>query len=192
MVMSALGEYIAELGGVPSRREAGTDPASTRREAGTPASISRRELNRIIERHEWFTTARRARALITGEPDPALILPLMFWGGTPPTDLATQDRLSEDMPPPTDSASAEATQSSELSAPPRTPETLSAMDPIDRFIEHGGYRIDPAGEAQEALTDIDIDPEMVSEELAEIYLAQGLTEEAEKIYSILKEGRKFV
>jgi hypothetical protein len=33
--------------------------------------------------------------------------------------------------------------------------------------------------------DVDIDPEMVTEELAGIYLSQGLKAEAEKIYRVL-------
>lgn len=131
--MNALGEYIAGRGEAPSPRE----------------------MNRLVERYEWFTTARRARALATGEADPALALPLMFWPTTVPPAL-------------------------------REPETGPATDLIDRFIEHGGYRIGPKGEACEVEVNVDIDPEMVTEELAEIYRAQGLDGEAEKIYSILK------
>ncbi len=147
--MTALGEYIA-----------GQGSASTRREAGASAAISRRELNRIIERWEWFTAARRARALITGESDPALVLPLMFWGETPAADLATQNAAQN--------------------------ERVAPVDVIDRFIAHGGYRIVPTDEECEVEVDIDIDPQMVTPELAEIYRSQGLLAEAEKIDRILK------
>ncbi len=62
--------------------------------AGRGEALSRRELNRIIDRYGWFTTARRARMLVTGEPDPALILPLMFWATLPPR--AKEDRHCEE------------------------------------------------------------------------------------------------
>ncbi len=139
--MAGLGEYIAGRGEIPSRRE----------------------LNRIIESYEWFTTARRARALLTGEGDPALILPLMFGPTVPPHP-----------------------QEAPLPEKEAQPDGVVSVDVIDRFIEHGGYRIVPADEAPAVDVDIEIDPEMVTEELAEIYRAQGLTEEAEKIYRILK------
>ena len=140
--MTALGEYIAGRGEAPSRRE----------------------LNRLADRYEWFTTARRVRAIVTGEVDPALALPMIFWPTVPPVLRKT------------------AVES------PSLPARDVAADLIDRFIEHGGYRIDPGGEAHEANVDIDIDPGMVTEELAEIYRAQGMEAEAEKIYSILKSN----
>jgi hypothetical protein len=145
--------------------------------AGRGGALSRRELNRIIDSYEWFTTARRARALVTGEADPALTLPLMFWPTVPP--VAVQPFVTE-----TWNASQQFT-TSQSSPSAETTQTAPAMDAIDRFIEHGGYRIVPSDEAPVAALDIDIDPEMVTEELARIYLAQGLTREAEKIYRIL-------
>ncbi len=137
--MTALTEYIAGRGPAPKRRE----------------------LNRLIERYEWFTIARRARALVTGDPDPALVLPLMFWGETPTAELATQK------------------------------ERVAPVDVIDRFISHGGYRIVPDDDVSEVEVevDIDIDPQMVTPQLAEIYRAQGLTAEAEKIDRILKGSK---
>lgn len=147
--------------------------------AGRGAAPSRRELNRLIDRLEWFTTARRARALTTGEPDPALTLPLGFWPTVPPVAKPEVSTVSAEP------ATPEISTASAASETPDTPETTAA-DLIDRFIEHGGYRIDPAGEALEATVDIDIDPEMVTEELADIYRSQGLVAEAEKIARILK------
>lgn len=162
--------------------------------AGRGAAPSRRELNRLIDRLEWFTTARRARALTTGEPDPALTLPLGFWPTVPPVakpEVSVVSEAPETLATPevstvsAEPATPEISTASAASETPDTPETTAA-DLIDRFIEHGGYRIDPAGEALEATVDIDIDPEMVTEELAEIYRSQGLVAEAEKIARILK------
>ncbi len=143
-IVNALNEYITGRSDVPSRRE----------------------LNRLIERHEWFTTARRARAVATGDPDPALTLPMMFWPTVPPRPVVDNEPESR-------------TQTQHDGAVNPTP------DLIDRFIMHGNYRIDPAVEAREVAVDIDIDPEMVTPELAEIYRAQGLEAEAEKIYRTL-------
>jgi hypothetical protein len=134
--MSALVEYIAGRGEIPSRRE----------------------LNRIIESYEWFTTARRARALVTGEVDARLTLPLMFRPTVPPRPRR-------------------------ISLPEKE---AVALDVIDRFIEHGGYRIVPSDEVAAVEVDIDIDPEMVTPELAEIYRAQGLEAEAQRIDEILR------
>jgi hypothetical protein len=136
----------------------------------------------MIERWEWFTTARRVRAIVTREPDQGLILPLMFWPtseiATPGADPATLNGdavgaghhgTPGDVPRHCEEPGAEATQ----------------RDIIDRFIEHGGYRIVPTDEEYQAKVEVDIDPEMVTAELAEIYRKQGLDAEAEKIYRIL-------
>lgn len=133
--------------------------------AGRGDAPTRRELNRLIERHEWFTTARRARALLTGEPDSALVLPSMFWPTVPPTPVSPQPDIA---------------QTSAITTHGPGP------DLIDRFIEHGGYRIVPGGDTPDVEVDIDIDPDMVTPELAEIYRAQGLDAEAEKIDRILR------
>lgn len=138
--------------------------------SGRGPAPSRRDLNKILERYEWFTTARRARVLVTGEPDQALLLPSMFRPTVPP-------RLVE-------TPAGEMTVVADAVTEPSTADT---PDLIDRFIEHGAYRIVPADDSAEVQVDVDIDPEMVSEELAEIYRAQGLTAEAEKIDRILKK-----
>ncbi len=59
-------------------------------------------------------------------------------------------------------------------------------DLIDRFIEHGGYRITPDDAEREVEVEVEIDPEMVSPQLAEIYRSQGLTEKADEIYRLLR------
>jgi hypothetical protein len=155
--MSALNDYIKGRGGEPSRRE----------------------LYRLIESHEWFTTARRARMLVTGESDPALVLPLLFWPTVAPV-FAPPVLAPRSM----DGAGGDATHADAGGAVGSDPvDNANAL--IDRFIERGAGRIDPAVEAHQASVDIDIDPEMVTVELAEIYRSQGLMAEAEKIYRML-------
>lgn len=131
--------------------------------------MTRREINRVVERYEWFTAARRARALLTGEPDPALTLPLLFW------QTATTCEAIEP-----EGGLCEPSTSTEPNH-----ETL-----IDRFIEFGAGRISPESAVAEVSVEIDIDPDMVSPELAAIYRAQGLTSEAEKIEKILKDPKR--
>ncbi len=60
---------------------------------------------------------------------------------------------------------------------------------IDRFLEHGGYRITPSADTPDgapspdsAEEEHDLDPDLVTEELAEIYLAQGHIDRANEIY----------
>lgn len=66
---------------------------------------------------------------------------------------------------------------------------VSSGEIIDRFLRKGDYRIvAEEGEATEDIcTELSLDEEddLVSEELAEIYLAQGLKTEALEIYSKL-------
>ncbi|MDR2890785.1 MAG: hypothetical protein LBV18_04185 [Alistipes sp.] len=150
--------------------------------AGQGSAPSRRELNHILDRHEWFTTARRVRAHVTGQPDPALVLPFCFWPTIPPQITVTEVIVTE-------SATSTASALSEMT-PDAMPETSAsatpaADDPIDLFIEHGGYRVTPQSEAPQVEVDVEIDPDMVTAELAEIYRSQGLEAEAEKIYRTL-------
>lgn len=130
---------------------------------GSTESVSREELHRLISHHEWFTTARRARVLLTGESDPALALPAMFRPTIPPGNGKRKISANE-------------------------PQHVSAADEIiARFLEQGGYRITPNDDAdvEVAVTEEkfeDADGELVTEELAGIYLAQGLIVEAKEIY----------
>jgi len=163
----------------------------------TLTSLSRRELGRMVDRYPWFTTARRALALTTGEVDEALVLPLLFWPTVAPTAAAAPASASGDaaaahegIPVITDTAvgAAAAPVSPAASAAPAAPAASAADELIDRFISHGGYRITPDGDAADVRVDVEIAPEMVSPRLAEIYRAQGLVAEAERIEEIL--GRK--
>jgi hypothetical protein len=158
-------------------------------------SLSRRELDRVVERYPWFTAARRARALATGRTDEALALALLFWPTVAP--VAAPEETPATVTPVTAPAvtaepaavpkvSANAAPDETPATPDETPHaTRSADELIDRFINHGGYRIAPDGEAAAARVDVEIAPGMVSPLLAEIYRAQGLTAEAEKIERIL-------
>ncbi|MDR2882407.1 MAG: hypothetical protein LBU98_01290, partial [Alistipes sp.] len=141
-MMTALGEYMAGRGAVPTRRE----------------------LNRILDRYEWFTLARRARALVTGEPDSSLVLPLIFWPTVEPCTREVPDSIPWAAVGTTDCVAKE----------------TKGNDLIDRFIAHGDYRIVPSDEAYEVEVEVDIDPQMVTPELAAIYRSQGLVAEAEK------------
>ncbi len=129
-------------------------------------SVERETLHRLVVRYEWFTTARRARALILGMNDAALTLPLGFRATVPPAPRKAAFVPQNDTAPPP-------------GLPPPDENII-----IDRFIARGGYRIVPAGEGdiEEVDVNIDIDPELVTEELAEIYRSQGLHAEADKIY----------
>ena len=61
---------------------------------------------------------------------------------------------------------------------------LTADDLIDRFLKRDDYRIVAEDGSAEDLAQVEIEDEedMVSEDLAEIYLAQGLKNEAIEIY----------
>lgn len=63
---------------------------------------------------------------------------------------------------------------------------VAPQDLIDRFLREGGHRIvaDEKGPAEEIRTEAEIggDDDLVTEELAEIYAAQGLCGEAIAIY----------
>lgn len=117
-------------------------------------------INSIIERYRWFTTARSARAAVSGECDSRL-------------KLAMEDRLIPLL-------------------------TLNTIDTerllsvsqeqiIEKFLHLDNYRItaDEDGDVNtEIQTEADFDDEddLVSEELAEVYLSQGLKSEAIAIY----------
>ena len=63
---------------------------------------------------------------------------------------------------------------------------LSPADLIDRFLKEGGHRIvaEEGEVAEEIRTEAELsgDDDLVTEDLAEIYLAQGLCDEAIAIY----------
>ena len=140
--------------------------------AGRTGRVGHRELGRLIDKYEWFTTARRVRALSTGENDSALTLPLAFWATVAPVLQVEESSLAAD-------------SHTEIHETRYT--TSEAI--IDRFLEHGGYRITPSADTPDgapspdsAEEEHDLDPDLVTEELAEIYLAQGHIDRANEIY----------
>ncbi len=146
--------------------------------AGRTGRVGHRELGRLIDKYEWFTTARRVRALSTGENDSALTLPLAFWATVAPVLQVEESSLAAD-------------SHTEIHETRYT--TSEAI--IDRFLEHGGYRITPSADTPDgapspdsAEEEHDLDPDIVTEELAEIYLAQGLVDRANEIYRRLSLG----
>lgn len=129
---------------------------------GQSDGVDPAELDRLLDRYEWFSTARRARAALTGRADPRLTLSLVYW----PT-ISPEKRLQ----PETVCASAE--------------ERI-----IERFLERGGYRIVPDESPDTEIPDAasfagDDDDVLPTEDLAEIYRSQGLYAEAEEIYNKL-------
>ncbi len=109
------------------------------------------ELDALAARYEWFAPVRIARESVTGICDPRLAVTAPWRAQSSllrrPIDAEAVLRLSSD-------------------------------DIIDRFLQEDDLRIVAAdGEPEEEVrtaAELDDDDEVVSEELAEIYLAQGL------------------
>ena len=126
-------------------------------------AISVEKLNEVVGRYGWFTAARIARAHHTGESDSRLTLlstermiPLLTMRRID-TDKLFSFRVEDDL--------------------------------IDKFLQLDNYRI-VADQSEggnldgEICTEAEFDDEddLVSEELAEVYLLQGLKSEAIAIY----------
>ena len=131
---------------------------------GRTAAVPLGELNGWTDRFEWFSAARVVRGHITGEPD-ALTAALMSGRGV-------------------SSLKMELVETSKLCGQNAGEPTADEI--IDRFLEAGDYRIvaDTESEGPEVRTEAEFSDEddIVSEELAEIYLSQGLKTEALAIY----------
>jgi len=121
-------------------------------------------LDRLVERYEWFTAARALRRRLSGRPDARL-------------DIVAADRR---LP-----ADAEAGEELDVAALLR----LSSDDIIDRFLQEKDLRIvaEEGEPEEEIVTEASFSEEddIVSEELAEVYLRQGLKREALAIYKRL-------
>lgn len=124
-------------------------------------SVLLEALDNAISEYEWYTSARIIRRLVSGKEDPRLTLTLSSRASSPfEMQVVDGRRLVE----------------------------LSDDDIIDRFLSSGDYRIVAEEESADSAPDItqaaDNDPEgeYVSEELAKIYLDQGLYDQASTIY----------
>lgn len=136
--------------------------ADFRQYIASPAAAERpsaEELEALVARYEWFGPVRIAREIVTGRPDPRLAVTAPWRAQSAlrrtPIDADAVRRLSSD-------------------------------DIIDRFLREEDLRIVASdGEPEEEVrtaAELDEDDEVVSQELAEIYLAQGLRDKAIAIY----------
>ena len=127
---------------------------------GAAGAVPEAELDELLGRYEWFALARLVR--------------LRQRGGDPSEDgrlgFAVQDRAAG-------------------TAPEVDRERLTALcadDLIDDFLRAGDYRIvaEEGEVVEEVRTEAELsgDDDLVTEDLAEIYLAQGLCDEAIAIY----------
>ncbi len=129
-------------------------------EGEIPAGASARErVDSLLAQWPWFTAARAVRAYRTGRADALLDL------------LRSNRRLSS-----------LARKSVDLQMFAKE----SEGEIIDRFLRLDNYRIvaDEEGEDGEIRTEAELDEadDLVSEELAEVFAAQGLVDEAVEIY----------
>lgn len=120
-------------------------------------ALSLEELNALIERYPWFSAARAVRRERSQNSDSqldALSADRLFFGGQPIDGEAILHLNSEDL--------------------------------IDRFLKEKELRIvAEEGEPEtEIITEAELSEEedLVSEDLAEVYLQQGLKQEALAIY----------
>jgi hypothetical protein len=130
---------------------------------GQAESIARVELDRLVGHYEWFTSARRARALLYGVADSRLTLPLMFAPTVRPVVGRSEDIVAGEV----------------------KPESSAEDAIIDRFLGQQNLRITPDSAEAEVVDSVgksSFDEDIVTEELAEIYRSQGLYAEAREIY----------
>ena len=124
--------------------------------AETPSAA---EAGDLAVRFPWFLPGRILRETLTGESDPRVAL-------TAPWRAESSLRRA-------------AVDASALTQ-------LSSEEIIDRFLKEGGHRIvaEEGEVVEEVRTEAELsgDDDLVTEDLAEIYLAQGLCDEAIAIY----------
>ena len=125
---------------------------------GASSAPSVSDVESLLKRHEWFTVARAIREHLSGEHDVRLaaIAAGRAVGALRRHEIDVEKLMH-----------------------------LSSEDIIDRFLKQEDLRIvAEEGEAEQIQTDPDLeeDDDLVSEQLAEIYLSQGLKEQAIAIY----------
>lgn len=125
---------------------------------GTVGPVDEAQLDALVGRYEWFTPARILRVLQTGRSDRRVSIAAV--SRLLPLGRFTVDREALCV--------------------------LSPADLIDRFLKEGGHRIvaEEGEVVEEVRTEAELsgDDDLVTEDLAEIYLAQGLYDEAIAIY----------
>ena len=116
---------------------------------GTVGPVDEAQLDALVGRYEWFTPARILRVLQTGRSDRRVSIAAV--SRLLPLGRFTVDREA-------------------LCA-------LSPADLIDRFLKEGGHRIvaEEGEVVEEVRTEAELsgDDDLVTEDLAEIYLARG-------------------
>ena len=125
---------------------------------GTVGPVDEAQLDALVGRYEWFTPARILRVLQTGRSDRRVSIAAV-------SRLLPRGRFTVDR------------------------EALCALSPadlIDSFLKEEGQRIvaEEGEVVEEVRTEAELsgDDDLVTEDLAEIYLAQGLYDEAIAIY----------
>ena len=125
---------------------------------GTVGPVDEAQLDALVGRYEWFTPARILRVLQTGRSDRRVSIAAV--SRLLPLGRFTVDREARC--------------------------ALSPADRIDPFLKEGGHRIvaEEGEVVEEVRTEAELsgDDDLVTEDLAEIYLAQGLYDEAIAIY----------
>lgn len=151
------GASARTLSGTEHTHDAAAALSGTASDAAAACFLA--EAERLAARFPWFGPGRVLREILSGRPDPqvALVAP---WRVESSLRAAAVDV--------------------------RALTALSSLDVIDRFLREEDLRI-VAGEGEpvdEVVTEarLDDEDELVSEELAEIYLAQGLRDKAIAIY----------
>ena len=154
-------------------------------------------LRTLLKRYPWFTTARLMLSRIRGKVDPALSLYLATRpapglllrssgaSGISPV-VGTQGAPSDAVGPDVDEGAASVADASGMTGEAVT--GSPTFEVIDRFLASECGRIVPREgipEGDIAAGSAVIDEELATEELAEIYLAQGLNDRARAIYAKL-------
>lgn len=135
----------------------------------------------VLERYPWFMTARIILSETQQTPDPLVILHRISYpkrqAQIAAKPIRTEPTPEEQVPQ----------QEQEVERQEQKP---AQYEVIETFLSKGEYRIIPDESTPEfdAAKDsvvLDLPDDMLSEELAEIYLAQGLNAQAKEIYERL-------